>query len=77
MPGYQLLLPNRGYPLSACLVPAQQERLRLLMVALAAGKQHLPGCVAAIVLPCGAADHYQLLCANNIVVAIYHDLFWL
>ena len=77
MPGYQLLLPNRGYPLSACLVPAQQERLRLLMVALAAGQQHLPGCVASVLLPCGTANHYQLLGTDNIVVTVHHDLFGL
>ncbi len=47
------------------------------MVALAAGQEHLPGCVTAVVLPCGAADHYKLLCTDDIVVAVHHDLFGL
>lgn len=47
------------------------------MVALAAGQEHLPGCVTAVVLPCGAADYYQLLCADHIIVAIHYDLFGL
>ena len=47
------------------------------MVALAAGQEHLPGCVTAVVLPCGAADYYQLLGTNDIVVAVHHDLFGL
>ena len=47
------------------------------MVALAAGQEHLPGCVTAVVLPCGTANHYQLLGADNIVVTVHHDLFGL
>lgn len=45
------------------------------MVALAAGQHHLPGCVASVLLPCGTANHYQLLGADNIVVTVHHDLF--
>ena len=47
------------------------------MVALAAGQQHLPGCVASVLLPCGTANHYQLLGTDNIVVTVHHDLFGL
>lgn len=47
------------------------------MVALAAGKEHLSGCIAAVVLPCGTAYYYQLLCADHIIVAIHHDLLGL
>ncbi len=47
------------------------------MVALAAGQEHLPGCVTAVVLPCCAADYYQLLCTDYIVVAVHYDLFGL
>ena len=47
------------------------------MVALAAGQEHLPGRVTAVVLPCGTADYHQLLGTDNIVVTVHHDLFGL
>lgn len=77
MPGYQLLLPNSSDPLRALLASTQEQCLRLLMVALAAGQEHLARCVTAVVLPCGAADYYQLLGTDYIVVAINDYLFGL
>ncbi len=77
MPGYQLLLPNSSDPLRALLASTQEQCLWLLIVALAAGQEHLPGCVSAVVLPCCAADYYQLLCTDYIVVAVHYDLFGL
>ena len=77
MPGYQLELPNCCEPLSPVPWSAQKQCLGLIRIALAAWQEHVAGCVAPVLLPCGTANNYQLLGTDNIIVTVHHDLFGL